>query len=75
MPQATIDRLIVNCPYEEPEKHWRYDRQARLFDLANGRQSVPGVVDYGVLSGTNHGLRFYSRARPIFGSVLVRNAG
>ena len=39
MAQTTIDRLIVNSPYEEPVKHWRYDRQTRLFDLADGRRA------------------------------------
>ena len=40
----TIDRLIVNSPYEEPVKHWRYDRQTRLFDLADGRRPAGYVV-------------------------------
>ena len=44
MPRATIDRLIVNSPYEEPAKHWRYDRQTRLFDLADGRRPAGYVV-------------------------------
>ena len=26
MAQATIDRLIVNSPYAEPQRHWHYDR-------------------------------------------------
>ena len=38
MPQTTIDRLIVNSPYEEPARHWRYDRTTRMFDLAKGRR-------------------------------------
>ena len=33
VPSATIDRLIVNSPYEEPARHWRYDRTTRLFHL------------------------------------------
>ena len=44
MARATIDRLIVNSPYEEPAKHWRYDRQTRLFDLADGRRPAGYVV-------------------------------
>ena len=44
MARATIDRLIVNSPYEEPAKHWRYDRETRLFDLAEGRRSAGYVV-------------------------------
>ena len=44
MAQSTIDRLIVNSPYEEPAKHWRYDRRTRLFDLADGRRPAGYVV-------------------------------
>ena len=44
MPQTTIDRLIVNSPYEEPAKHWRYDRRTRLFDLVDGRRPAGYVV-------------------------------
>ncbi len=25
-----IDQLMVNGPYGEPERHWRYDRESRL---------------------------------------------
>ncbi len=38
MGSRTIDRLIVNSPYEEPSHHWHYDRETRLFDLAEGRR-------------------------------------
>lgn len=31
MAQTTIDRLIVNSPCEEPQRHWRYDRETRHF--------------------------------------------
>ena len=44
MARATIGPLIVNSPYEEPAKHWRYDRRARLFDLAEGRRPAGYVV-------------------------------
>ena len=40
MPQATIDRLIINSPYDEPSGHWKYDRETRLFDLAEGRRAA-----------------------------------
>ena len=43
-PRTTIDRLIVNSPYEEPARHWRYDRTTRLFDLAEGRRPAGYVV-------------------------------
>ena len=44
MPRATIDRLIVNSPYEEPARHWRYERETRMFDLANGRRPAGYIV-------------------------------
>ena len=44
MPQRTIGPLIVNSPYEEPAKHWRYDRRTRLFDQAKGRRPAGYVV-------------------------------
>ena len=47
MPSATIDRLIVNSPYEEPARHWRYDRATRLFDLREGRRPAGYVVASG----------------------------
>jgi type III restriction enzyme len=37
---ATIDRLIVNSPYTEPERHWRYDPATHTFDLMDGRRSA-----------------------------------
>ena len=33
-----IDKLIINSPYVEPEKYWRYDRESRRFQLAEGRR-------------------------------------
>ena len=44
MPSATINQLIINSPYEEPTKHWHYDRQTRRFGLADGRRSAGFVV-------------------------------
>ena len=44
MGRATIDRLIVNSPYEEPARHWHYDRGSRLFDLAEGRRPAGYVM-------------------------------
>ena len=41
MSQATIDRLIINSPYEEPAQHWSYERKTRLFlhaDMAYFKQ-------------------------------------
>ena len=44
MPSTTIDRLIINSPYEEPKLHWRYDRETRTFDLVEGRRPAGYVV-------------------------------
>jgi len=47
MAQTTIDRLIINSPYAEPERHWRYERETRTFDLAEGRRPAGYVVASG----------------------------
>ena len=44
MARSTIDRLVVNSPYEEPAQHWRYDRTTRRFDLVPGRRPAGYVV-------------------------------
>lgn len=44
MASSTIDRLIINTPYEEPVRHWRYDRAKRLFELVDGRRPAGYVV-------------------------------
>jgi type III restriction enzyme len=44
MGRTTIDRLIINSPYEEPTQHWRYDRETRTFDLVEGRRPAGYVV-------------------------------
>lgn len=47
MPRTTIDRLIINSPYEEPTQHWRYERETRTFDLAEGRRPAGYMVASG----------------------------
>lgn len=44
MGKTIIDRLIINSPYEEPERYWRYDRETRTFDLVAGRRPAGYVV-------------------------------
>src|SRR5215216_6238010 len=44
MASGTIDRLIVNSPYEEPQRYWHYDRETRLFDLVEGERRPAGYV-------------------------------
>lgn len=47
MARTTIDRLIINSPYAEPERHWRYERETRGFDLEEGRRPAGYVVASG----------------------------
>jgi len=47
MARTTIDRLIINSPYVEPQRHWRYVRESRTFDLADGRRPAGYVVASG----------------------------
>jgi type III restriction enzyme len=47
MTRGTIDRLIINSPYAEPERHWRYERQTRSFELLEGRRAAGYVVASG----------------------------
>ncbi len=44
MPQHTIDRLIINSPYDEPAKYWSYDRERRTFSLVDGRRPAGYVI-------------------------------
>ncbi len=47
MRRTTIDRLIVNSPYEEPAQHWRYEHATKTFDLVEGRRPAGYVVASG----------------------------
>jgi len=47
MPRTTIDRLIINPPYQAPQRHWRYERETRTFDLVEGRRPAGYVVASG----------------------------
>jgi type III restriction enzyme len=44
MARTAIDRLIINSPYEEPQRYWRYDRETRTFDMVEGRRPAGYVV-------------------------------
>ena len=44
MEHSTIDRLIVNSPYEEPQRYWRYNRESRTFTLVEGERRPAGYV-------------------------------
>ena len=41
---TTIDRLIINSPFKEPEQYWSYDRETRSFSLKDGRRPAGYVV-------------------------------
>ena len=36
--------MIINSPYEEPEKYWSYHRERRTFSLAGGRRPAGYVI-------------------------------
>ncbi len=38
MPKNTIDQLIINSPYEEPQEHWLYVRETQEFERKAGRR-------------------------------------
>jgi type III restriction enzyme len=42
--RASIDRLIINSPYIEPQRHWRYDPVSKFFSLDDGRRPAGYVV-------------------------------
>ena len=44
MGQKSIDRLIINSPYEEPAQHWSYNREKRTFSLKEGRRPAGYVI-------------------------------
>ena len=36
--RKTIDRLIINAPYDEPSEYWHYNRERRTFSRVSGRR-------------------------------------
>ena len=44
MERKTIDRLIINSPYEEPTRYWSYNRERRTFSLKEGRRPAGCVI-------------------------------
>lgn len=44
METKTIDRLIVNSPYEEPKHYWSYDHGTGMFTLKDGRRPAGYIV-------------------------------
>jgi type III restriction enzyme len=44
MEQKSIGPLIVNSPYAEPQRYWRYNRESRTFSLIEGERRPAGYV-------------------------------
>ncbi|WP_405229331.1 BPTD_3080 family restriction endonuclease [Lentisalinibacter sediminis] len=44
MEKGSIDRLIINSPYDEPSEHWKYHRETRSFSRETGRRPAGYVV-------------------------------
>lgn len=44
MEQKTIDRLIINSPYEEPRLYWSYNRDTRKFSKREGRRPAGYII-------------------------------
>jgi type III restriction enzyme len=40
---GTIDQLIINSPWDEPDRHWRYERESHTFTLEPGRSGAPST--------------------------------
>ena len=57
--QPSIDRLIINKPYEEPSEHWSYNRERRTFSREAGRRPA----GYLIASGDSTDLRRPRRVR------------
>ncbi len=47
MEQQSIDQLIINKPYEEPEEYWSYNREKRTFSRQQGRRSAGYLIASG----------------------------
>jgi type III restriction enzyme len=41
---ATIEKLIINSPYGEPEHYWSYEREKRQFILRDGRRPAGYLI-------------------------------
>lgn len=69
LPVPTIDTLIINSPYEEPQQHWKYNAETRLFTLEPTRRpagyvrATPGAHLYND-PGTFIELPLVNRIRP-----------
>ena len=42
--KVVIDKLIINSPYEEPQRYWLYDRENLIFHLMDGRRPAGYII-------------------------------
>ena len=47
MAQTTIDRLVINKPYEEPAEYWSYNRETRKFSRKPSRRPAGYLIASG----------------------------
>lgn len=40
----TIPKLIINSPFEEPDKHWKFDKTKKEFVLKEGRRPASYII-------------------------------
>ena len=70
--RTTIDRLIVNSPYEEPQRYWRYNREKQTFTLVEAdampEASAVAVLDMQIPPGNGQVYRALP-VRTLFGEV------
>ncbi len=45
--RSSIDKLIINKPYEEPAEHWSYSRERRTFTRRGGRRPAGYLIASG----------------------------
>ena len=44
MERQKPDRLIINSPYEEPSRYWKYNPASGLFRLEDGRRPAGYLI-------------------------------
>ena len=47
MERTSIDQLIINTPYDEPEAHWSYNRERQTFFREEGRRPAGYLIASG----------------------------
>lgn len=65
-----IDKLIVNSPYEKPQKHWSYNNATKDFSLKPGQRLAGYTLASSEYKGTNdpgvfHAMELVNEIRPL----------